>query len=416
MLNGQQQQQILRKARHQHTHRLQHRQQRRRLHLQRKRKRLSSYKSTQPSQSKSNHLTSPTTPIKPQIIQKQVLQNKNNKTTFKKTKVYVPLQQKILGQSIHRIEQWMKTRPSHMLVLYGKCGTGKTHGALAIANHYGFRKAILNCSEQRNVSDLKLSLCTSTTSKGFNQKRPLLILDEIDGLHEDAVEYMCKFFKHTPVKQMIPVIATCNEWHLPHLRALRTYSTNINFHRVFMKDMMTLAQRLQPSWSRAKLQNYCLMSHGDLRQLKLLCGKKTTRTTKADPHTSIFDVLSRLFSHGSLSDHDFHVLEASGHFYQKLIFDNYLRHIKHSKQLDNMVQMSNLCSILDMYQGQLMVNYHLTWVDISIKTIRFISGGSTSFGTTSVKQLFPDNNTLPRLCCIINTTYNTTCKTCKPRY
>lgn len=308
----------------------------------------------------------------------------------------------------------MTTRSSHMLVLYGKCGTGKTHAAFAVAKHYGFNKAVLNCSDQRNVSDLKLNLCTATTSKGFGRRRPLLILDELDGLHEDAVKYMCKFFKHTPVQQMIPVIATCNEWYLPHLRPLRIYTTDINFHRLFTKDMMRLAQCLQPSWSPAKLQKYCMMSKGDLRQLKLLCGKKTTRTTKADPHTSVFDVLSRLFCHNRLSDHDCHVLEASGQFYQKLIFDNYLQLITPISNLDNMVQMSDLCSILDMYEGQFMTNYHLTWADLGMKAIRF-SNGSTTFRTTTVKQLFPESNTLPRLCCIINTANNFGCKNCKSR-
>ena len=72
------------------------------------------------------------------------------------------------------------------ILLEGGPGTGKTTAARALCNEIGVSYIIINSSKNRGIDSIRTEIVSFASSKSFNQKSKVIIMDEVDFMTPEA--------------------------------------------------------------------------------------------------------------------------------------------------------------------------------------------------------------------------------------
>ncbi|XP_051789292.1 chromosome transmission fidelity protein 18 homolog [Erpetoichthys calabaricus] len=133
-------------------------------------------------------------------------------------------------------------------LLSGPPGLGKTTLAHIIAKHAGYNVVEMNASDDRSVEAFQKKIDTATQMKsvlGANEKPNCLVIDEIDGAPQAAINVLLNVLNRKDSKEsetgtgskkkkserllLRPIICICNDLYVPALRQLRQQAFLLSF-------------------------------------------------------------------------------------------------------------------------------------------------------------------------------------------
>lgn len=178
---------------------------------------------------------------------------------------------------------WLAAPAGALAVLAGPCGTGKTHGARALAQERGFvvfEVDVCDASKAPRavVDDLRAArrAAMSVDREGApaNQGRPLVLLDDVDAYPSPVADaVLAVLARHEP--GLAPVVCTCGA-DTPLLRQLRAAASLVVRLYPVGPDAMVAGYRALP-WPggpvpevlESALHLAAVRSRGDVRQFRL---------------------------------------------------------------------------------------------------------------------------------------------------
>jgi len=220
----------------------------------------------------------------------------------------------IIGQknAVEALRRWLndflKGKTRKAALLYGPPGSGKTAAALALCNDYNLDPIELNASDFRTAKSIESFLLPSLSSLSiFDNKKKLIIFDEVDGLTKSeysAVRSIRKIIE----SGLCPVILIANDPYKPPLSQLRDIVVEIRFYRLpwslVVRVLNEIAAKEKVKVSPVVIKKIASVSHGDLRAAILsLQGIASLKDPSEgsrllmsrDLEKNIFDFLSALF-------------------------------------------------------------------------------------------------------------------------
>ncbi|XP_022236131.1 chromosome transmission fidelity protein 18 homolog, partial [Limulus polyphemus] len=176
-------------------------------------------------------------------------------------------------------------RPQHKIALLtGPPGLGKTTLAHVIAQHAGYNVVELNASDDRSPEVFTTQLEAATQMRaviGQNCKPNCLVIDEIDGAPQAAINILVSLAKSTGPRVrgkrkkgeisllLRPIICICNDQYVPALRPLRQIALVMNFPSIVAARLATrLHEITRQQWMRADmtaLLALCEKAENDIR-------------------------------------------------------------------------------------------------------------------------------------------------------
>ncbi|EJW01882.1 hypothetical protein EDEG_03656 [Edhazardia aedis USNM 41457] len=127
------------------------------------------------------------------------------------------------------LNKWNKF--SKFLLLCGSPGIGKTSIVYCISNMLNYHIVEYNASENRTI-DLLKQIVNLSNSNTLENKKKLILIDEIDNISKDYL-----FIKEIILKQNIikcPVVFCCNDFYNT---PLRKYKSNLEIVNLFLNDL-----------------------------------------------------------------------------------------------------------------------------------------------------------------------------------
>lgn len=238
---------------------------------------------------------------------------------------YVPSSlQEVIGNSdcIAEVRMWAQAwqqgKNQKPLLLAGAPGIGKTATAYACAKEFGWTLVEFNASDVRDKESMEKSIAGAAYNSGFDGKRRLVLIDEIDAIHgrEDkgGLSALLEIMRHA----QNPLILTANDIYADKkLASVRSFAKIVQFKKVpfpsIGKWLGDIADKEGIDYDARSIQLLAKNSGGDCRaalmDLETLSnkGKKLTledveRSGYRERVDNIFNVIRTLYTSTSLSE------------------------------------------------------------------------------------------------------------------
>lgn len=157
---------------------------------------------------------------------------------------------KVVGHPVGELKEWAEMwqsdnkPPNRAIILYGKCGIGKTTSAYALANDMEWEVTELNASDQRTAKLIQKIAGAASKSSSISGYKKLIIIDEADNIHGNAdrggEKAIIELIKNTNQ----PIILTANNFY-DISTGLRNTCKSIRFRNItvgiivsILKDIM----------------------------------------------------------------------------------------------------------------------------------------------------------------------------------
>jgi len=82
----------------------------------------------------------------------------------------------------------VKEKKLHIMMFYGKAGTGKTTVAKALARDLGMESMIINCSEDNGIDTLRVKIRQYASTLSLSGNGKVIILDEFDYANAQSIQ------------------------------------------------------------------------------------------------------------------------------------------------------------------------------------------------------------------------------------
>jgi len=172
-------------------------------------------------------------------------------------------------QFIQWLDKWSPERGKRAALLYGPPGTGKTITVEIAARKLGYNLIELNASDVRTKDVLMNEIYPASRSFSLYGQRNLILLDEIDGLHQrqdiGGAAAVLKLIEGTNS----PVVLTANDPWKPSLHEIRLKSQTFELKRLrrdsVAKRLRAIAKSQALTVNDSALDRIAEKSHGDMR-------------------------------------------------------------------------------------------------------------------------------------------------------
>ena len=172
-------------------------------------------------------------------------------------------------QFLQWLSKWSPERGKKAALLYGPPGTGKTITVEIAAKKLGYNLIELNASDVRTKDVLMDEIYPASRSLSLYRQRNLILLDEIDGLHQrqdtGGAAAVLKLIDET----VSPIVLTANDPWKPSLREIRLKSQTFELKRL-RRDSVIKRLRMITNSQALTVEDRALeviaeKSHGDMR-------------------------------------------------------------------------------------------------------------------------------------------------------
>ncbi|KAG2455611.1 chromosome transmission fidelity protein 18 homolog isoform X2 [Polypterus senegalus] len=173
-------------------------------------------------------------------------------------------------------------------LLSGPPGLGKTTLAHIIAKHAGYNVVEMNASDDRSAEAFQKKIDTATQMKsvlGANEKPNCLVIDEIDGAPQAAINVLLNVINRKDSKEsetgtgskkkkserllLRPIICICNDLYVPALRQLRQQAFLLTFPSTLpsrlVQRLCEIARRQGMKADTGALMALCEKTENDIR-------------------------------------------------------------------------------------------------------------------------------------------------------
>ena len=172
-------------------------------------------------------------------------------------------------QFLQWLSKWSDERSKRAGLLYGPPGTGKTITVEIAARKLGYNLIELNASDVRTKDVLMEEIYPASRSLSLYSQRNLILLDEIDGLHQrqdtGGAAAVLKLIDGTNS----PVVLTANDPWKASLREIRLKSQTFELKRLrrdsVIKRLRSIAKSQSLVVEDRALDRIAEKSHGDMR-------------------------------------------------------------------------------------------------------------------------------------------------------
>ncbi|QQR92613.1 MAG: replication factor C large subunit [Candidatus Iainarchaeum archaeon] len=215
-------------------------------------------------------------------------------------------------------QAWQQGKNQKPLLLAGAPGVGKTATAYACAKEFGWTLVEFNASDVRDKESMEKSIAGAAYNSGFDGKRRLVLIDEIDAIHgrEDkgGLSALLEIMRHA----QNPLILTANDIYADKkLASVRSFAKIVQYKKVpfpsIGKWLSEIADKEGIDYDARSIQLLAKNSSGDCRaaliDLETLSnkGKKLTmedveRSGYRERVDNIFSVIRTLYTGTSLSE------------------------------------------------------------------------------------------------------------------
>lgn len=134
-----------------------------------------------------------------------------------------------------KIKQIVESGDFGNLLLFGKCGTGKSLSAEILVKHYGYVYEKLNASDERSIDVLRGKLKNFAMSASSNGKKKIIWLDEFEAVSTDFMDAL-RGFMDDYGKTNIFIATTNYLYKVPD--PIKSRFTKIPFNDISMEEIL----------------------------------------------------------------------------------------------------------------------------------------------------------------------------------